>query len=147
MALSLLAATAQRSAAKCDVTGADAGIVAAARLAVETNCPCDSFSNHGQYVKCAADQAKTALQDTNPSCKGAVVKCAAKSTCGKPGFVTCCRTSAKGVTKCSTKSGADKCKAPKGGSACVGIFASCCDACTASGCASSPSGAFLDRTF
>jgi hypothetical protein len=30
---------------------------------------------------------------------------------------------------------------------CVGTFSSCCDACTATGCASSPSGAFLDRGF
>jgi hypothetical protein len=78
-------------------------------------------------------------------CRGAVVKCAAKSTCGKPNFVTCCRTNAKGVTKCSTKSSANSCEPQKGGSACVGTFSSCCDACTATGCASSPSGAFLDR--
>jgi hypothetical protein len=38
------------------------------------------------WVKCATGAAKTALQMTNPSCKGAVVKCAARSTCGKPEF-------------------------------------------------------------
>jgi len=46
------------------------------------------------------------------------------------------------TTKCSTKSSADRCTPLKGGSACVGVHASCCDACTASDCAS-PSGAFV----
>ena len=98
-------------------------------------------------MKCATGAAKTALQMTNPSCKGAVVKCAARSTCGKPEFVTCCRTS-KGVTKCSTKSSGDHCTAPKGGTSCVAVgIASCCDACSATGCNASPSGAFLDSGF
>ena len=124
----------------------DAGDIATARAALAANCTCDPTGavNHGQYVKCASEQAKMTL--VNQSCHGAVVKCAARSTCGKPGFVTCCRTTSKGTTKCSTKSGADKCKPPKGGTACAGIFASCCDACTATGCAS-PSGAFLDTGF
>jgi hypothetical protein len=143
MATVLLVVSAQRVHAKCDPTGADASDVAGARKAVADNCPCASATSHGEYVSCASTQAKATL--VNQSCHGAVVKCAARSTCGKDGFVTCCRTNAKGVTKCSTKSGADKCKVPRGGSACVGSFASCCDACTSSGCApSSPSSAFLD---
>src|SRR5262249_12427083 len=90
-ALLLIALGAQRSAAKkCAPTGADAADVAAARAAVEANCDCAGSSTHGAFVDCAADQAKATL--TNPSCKGEVVKCAAHSTCGKPGFVTCCRT-------------------------------------------------------
>ena len=36
------------------------------------------------------------------NCKGAVVKCAAHTVCGKAGFVTCCITKASG-TKCKTK--------------------------------------------
>lgn len=142
LALSLLAFTPQRGEAKCDPAGADAADVAAARAAVAANCDCAGAANHGAFVSCAAEQAKGLA---NKSCRGAVVSCAAKSTCGKPGFVTCCRTKASGVTKCSTKSKADRCKPPKGGSACVGTLASCCDACTSSGCAGSPSGAFLDR--
>jgi hypothetical protein len=53
------------------------------------------------------------------------------------------------VTKCSTKSSADHCTTPKGGTSCVAFgVPSCCDACLpGGGCASSPSGAFLDRTF
>ena len=142
--LSLIALGVRRSDAKCDPSGADAADVAAARAAVALNCDCAGAANHGAYVSCAAGQAKLTL--VNPSCKGAVVKCAAKSTCGKPNFVTCCRTKASGATKCSTKSSASKCVPPSGGSACVGNFASCCDACTSTGCAASPSGAFLDSS-
>jgi hypothetical protein len=134
-----------RAYAKCDpTTDPDKTDIAAARAAVDLNCPCGSFTNHGQYVKCATGQAKTTL--VNQSCTGAVVKCAARSTCGKPGFVTCCRTSSKGVTKCSTKSSGARCTPQKGGTACASTHSSCCDACTASGCAS-PSGAFLDGGF
>ncbi len=141
LAVGLGVLTASVAHAKCDPTGADAADIANARAAVAANCNCAGATNHGSYVKCAADQARTTL--VNQSCRGAVVKCAARSTCGKPNFVTCCRTSAKGVTKCSTKSSAARCTAPKGGSACAGLKSSCCDACTSSGCAS-PSGAFLD---
>ena len=106
---------------------------------------CATASNHGQYVKCISHQASA--DATLPrSCHGAVVKCAAKSTCGKLGFVTCCRTNSAGVTKCATKSSTAACTPPKNGTSCVGKHPSCCDACTASGC-SSPSGAFLDGGF
>ena len=141
MALGLLTMTARFALARCDATGADAGDVAAARAAVAANCDCAGPS-HGQYVRCAAEQARNTL--VNPQCRGAVVKCAAKSTCGKAGFVTCCRTNSAGVTKCSIKASATKCTAPKGGSACVGNFPSCCDACATGGCPGSPSGAFFD---
>ena len=108
---------------------------------------CATAKNHGQYVSCIAHQAKADTTLPN-ECRGAVVKCAAKSTCGKSGFVTCCRTKADGTTKCSTKKGASACTAPKGGHACVGLptHPSCCDACTATGCAS-PSGAFIGLAF
>lgn len=146
-ALALVVAVASGAHAKCGDDPADATKIAAARAQIAADCACDGFPNHGQYVKCARGVANDrAAADLLPnSCKGAVVSCAARSTCGKPGFVTCCRTDAKGRTKCSTKHDAAKCTAPKGGSACVGQFASCCDACTTSGCAGgSPSGAFLD---
>ena len=136
-----------RAYAKCDpTTDPDKTDIANARTAVATNCTCDPTGavNHGQYVKCATEQAKATL--VNQSCKGQVVRCAARSTCGKPGFVTCCRTNSKGVTKCSTKSSGDRCNPPKGGTACASTHSSCCDACTASGCAS-PSGAFLGEAF
>src|SRR5262245_1491324 len=125
VAVSLVLLWAPRSDAKCDPAGADAADVAAAHAAVAANCDCAGAANHGQYVKCVTEQARATLG--NPSCRGAVTKCAARSTCGKPGFVTCCRISAKGKLKCSTKSSADRCKPPKGGQACVGSTPSCCD--------------------
>jgi hypothetical protein len=83
-------------------------------------------------VRCVAHAVKAA--GIAKSLSGTVKRCAARSTCGKAGFVTCCRTNKKGVTKCSIKHDAAKCKAPKGGSAHVGTHASCCDACTSPTC-------------
>src|SRR5439155_1805031 len=101
-----------------------------ARLAAQ--CHCDQAANHGAYVRCVAHAVKA--EGLPKSSARIIKKCAAKSTCGKQGFVTCCRTNAKGVTKCSTKHDAAKCKKPKGGSARVGTQASCCDACSETGC-------------
>ena len=130
--------------ARCGDQPGDAQAVADARAQVASDCDCNA-GTHGAYVKCAAGVANDRASHNllRESCKGAVKKCAARSMCGKPGFVTCCRTNASGVTKCSIKSGAAKCTPPKDGSACVGTFSSCCDACTDTGCAASPSGAFL----
>ena len=154
LGLSLLVGAARVGHANCasdDPTGAR---VAAARQQVRTDCPCDHSNppttNHGQYVKCAAGVAATraALDSSDPNflpktCKGAVKKCAAHSTCGKPGFVTCCITNGKGQTKCKTKKDAMHCTDKQG---VVGTCASCCDACPAPGTpgCQSPSGAFLN---
>ena len=110
--------------------------VTQARVLLGAPCGCLQAANHGGYVKCVAHAAKAAAKaGTLPkSVVHGVKACAARSTCGKPGFVTCCRTNKKGVTKCSIKHGAEKCKAPKGGSARIGTHASCCDACTDTGC-------------
>lgn len=126
---------------RCGDEPGDAAAVAAAREVVDTTCDCAGAENHGTYVSCAADVANTRARDglLPNSCKGVIKRCAAKSTCGKPGFVTCCRTGASGKTKCSTKSDAERCNPPAGGSACVGSFTSCCDACEAGGCTSPPS--------
>jgi hypothetical protein len=66
-----------------------------ARCAVQADlaaCPCDS-ANHGRYVSCVA-HAVNNLSRLDPemlprNCKGKVTRCAARSTCGKPGFVVC----------------------------------------------------------
>src|SRR5262245_17843820 len=141
----LVLATAQSGMAKCGDMPGDDQAVADARAQVKSDCNCEGATSHGDFVSCAAGVANTRADNGQlpPNCKGKVKKCAAKSICGKPGFVTCCRTKADGTTKCSTKSSDTKCTPPKGGSACVSTFSSCCDACTASGCAASPSGAFL----
>jgi hypothetical protein len=115
-------------------------------------CPCTG--NHGQYVSCVAHAVRQAVTDErlDVNCKGKVVRCAARSTCGKKeGFVTCticvpgtCETTAgmcddgatactdsaqcpQVVDRCSTKSDALLCEA-KGGIVGTG---SCCHAsCT-----------------
>ena len=114
----------------------DAEAAAAVQAGVDRACDCVGARNHAAYVKCAARQAKTAVttDGLSRSCQQAVKACAARSICGRPGLVTCCRTSAKGVTKCSIKRNAAACKPPKGGKACAGQHASCCDACPAGGC-------------
>jgi hypothetical protein len=136
VALSLIVAFAVSSSslarAACDPAGADAVDVANARAAVAANCDCAGATSHGAYVKCAGTQATATL--VNAGCASTVKRCASRSTCGRPGYVTCCRTNSKGVTKCSIKKGAAKCKAPNGGSACAGILSSCCDACQPGGC-------------
>ena len=140
LGLSLLVGAARVGHANCasdDPTGAR---VAAARQQVRTDCPCDHSNppttNHGQYVKCAAGVAATraALDSSDPNflpktCKGAVKKCAAHSTCGKPGFVTCCLGGA--TSRCKVKRDEAHCTA-KGGT--PGICDSCCDACEPGGC-------------
>ena len=115
----------------------DAEAAAAIEAEVEAQCHCRDAANHGAFVRCATKVAKAAVEaGTLPKhCKGAVTACAKRSVCGKPGFVTCCRTSAKGKTRCSTKSGASLCKPTRHGTACVGQRPSCCDACTSGGCA------------
>ena len=116
---------------------ADASAAAAVRATITAACPCAQATSHRTYVKCAARVVKQAVSaGTLPkSCRGAVKKCAANSTCGRSGAVTCCRTTAKGVQKCSVKRSAAACKAPKGGTACVGSQSSCCDACHGTPCA------------
>ncbi len=137
LAAILLAFGPQRSFAACT----DPAAVATARAAADQACTslgtgCSTAKTHGQYVSCVAHQAKAAVKaGTLPKqCKGAVVKCAARSTCGKPGFATCCRTMKNGKTACAITPRA--CTPPKHGAACVGSAPSCCDACTAGGCAS-----------
>jgi hypothetical protein len=91
---------------RCDREDPDGSARAAARASAEATCAasdlgCDA-GTHGTYVRCIGQAAKD-LADAGglpQSCKGAVKKCASKSTCGKPGAVTCCITSSKG-TKCS----------------------------------------------
>ena len=138
LAAALLAFGQQRSFAACT----DPAAVAATRAAADQACTsmamgCSTAKSHGEYVSCVAHQAKAAVKaGTLPKqCKGTVVKCAAKSTCGKPGFVTCCRTTKKGNTACAITPHAARCRAPKHGAACVGSVPSCCDACAEGACA------------
>jgi len=54
-------------------------------------CTCDEAGNHGQHVRCVA-HAVNALARSNDipkNCGGKIKRCAARSTCGKPGRTTC----------------------------------------------------------
>ena len=126
--------------------------VAAVRAEINAQCACNG--NHGQHVSCVARHVRDAVRDgdLDVNCKGAVTKCAARSTCGKKdGFVTCtlCEpgtcsggfcddgstacvddsTCPSVVNRCSTKSSAEKCEA-KGGIVGSG---SCCEATCVTG--------------
>ena len=113
----------------------DLEAVVSARRAADQACEqagkgCSTAKSHGQYVACVTKHARA--DATLPKeCRGKVIRCAARSSCGKAGFRTCCVTS-HDATKCRVRTA---CTAPNGGTACAGEFASCCDACSASGCA------------
>jgi hypothetical protein len=134
----VLIAAGAAAAAPCDREGSDLSAIAAARVQVAAQCDCVGAATRGAYVRCARDvvQARVDGGQLNPRCRRDVMRCARKSTCGRPGAVTCCRTSATGKTRCSIRPSAERCRAPRGGSACAGAHQSCCDACTAGGCAS-----------
>ena len=111
--------------ARALATCTDIAAVCATRDKAEIQCPCAAATNHGQYVRCVAGVAKgevDALRLPRP-CKSSVVRCAARSTCGKPGFVTCCRTDSVGKIHCSIRRDATRCKPP----ATIGAKPSCCD--------------------
>jgi hypothetical protein len=115
-------------------------------------CPC-AAENHGRYVSCVAHAVRqlAAQGDIPTNCKGKITKCAARSTCGKPGFVTCqiptsecvietgqltgtcandptvtCTTDLECGSKCKIKSSVERCES-RGGT--VGIATSCCAGC------------------
>ena len=133
------------AAAGCDPsTDPDRADIASARAAVEAACDCSSLS-HRDYVRCAATIAEGAL--VNAGCQQAVRACASRSTCGREGAASCCRTTAKGVTKCSIKRDAGRCRAPSGGTACLGSGSSCCDACPTGCPASTTTTTIPCRTF
>lgn len=116
VALAILAVlvSASLADAKCDASGADAADVAAARTAVAAACDCAGAVSHGAYVHCADSNAQATL--ANEGCVGAVVRCATRSTCGRPNAIACCQTRADGVTLASIKGSVRACRVPAGGS-------------------------------
>jgi hypothetical protein len=143
LAVSLVFPAARWVNAACELTQDQQN---AARGAADAACDqegrgCTTASSHGQYVSCIAQKVKADPSLSDPHCRGAIKRCAARSICGKQsrGFQTCCKTSSDGTTKCSIKSSTSACTdhPPPGGSACAGAdtHPSCCDACTSSGCA------------
>ena len=129
---------------------ADEAAVIAARATAAGTCNCATAVNHGAYVKCVAGVANQLSSGTNPTlpknCKGAVKKCAAHSTCGKPGEVTCCFTGKSGP-KCKNAKSAADCSGKGGTPTLDPMNTSCCSnthPLTDNACMASPSGAFLN---
>jgi len=138
LALLVLLTTSTRGFPRCFDDPGDAQKVADARAQAEAACEqqnlgCTSAPSHGRYVACVAKQTTLAAQEGRLAvqCKAAVKRCAAHSTCGRAGFVTCCRTGPTGLPRCKTASSARRC-VDAGGQ--VGGCPSCCDACTPGGC-------------
>jgi len=91
LGLAFLFTTTGSSFAMCDPSGADAGGIADAQANIAANCNCATATNHGTYVICAAGQAQ-GTSTLNPSCRGKVVSCSARSTCVQAGFVQGCKS-------------------------------------------------------
>jgi hypothetical protein len=124
-------------ASHCGQAAGDDAAKATVRTSIALHCPCAGGSRSA-FLRCAKGEIEQAVaHGPLPAyCASTVKRCVTRSTCGRPpGWVTCCRTNATGRTTCSVKSSAAKCAAPSSGSTCTTGFSSCCDACTASGCA------------
>ena len=132
--------------AQCTTTE-DLAAVAATRQRVAEGCPCATATSDGQYKKCALTIANTdvTLNRLPQKCRKVVVKCAARSICGRPqGYEPCCRWNRLGKPRCKMLP-PGLCKSGPGGSHCSSMHKeSCCDACETPGVCASPSGAFVE---
>ena len=143
---SVLAAGPALAASGCD-SPQDLAAVHDTRVRISQQCDCENAVSDGSYVRCAATVANDDLSTglLPRECRRTVLKCAKKSTCGRPlGYHPCCRTNRLGKFKCKITT-ADRCRSGPGGSHCMSVHKqSCCDACTGPGTCNSPSGAFID---
>jgi hypothetical protein len=87
------------------------------RAVVSAACDCSGTAAHRKYVKCAKEIIKDAIADgtLQKTCKKPVLRCEARSTCGRAKSKICCVTSPKGKVKALTVRG-DKC--PRQGKLC-----------------------------
>ena len=143
----------------------DAAIVDALEMAVTAACPCDglddgaggvtAWKNHGRYVRCVAHALRDAARGAGlkRKCAKDLLPCAARSTCGKAGAVTCLvATTDTCVAGACTSDAAKPCVVDGDctTTACSVVSATdCADAggtagSTPSCCTASPSGAFVE---
>jgi hypothetical protein len=80
------------------------------------NMQCSGAKNHGKYVSCVARQVRQS--GISNRCRGKVMRCAARSTFGKPAFETCtfqrfgtCDTTSGMCTEGTLASGLTTCAA------------------------------------
>jgi hypothetical protein len=57
-----------------------------AQAEIDARCSCTNASNHGRYVRCVAHATKKLVPG---HCRGAVVRCAARSGCGRSRSAPC----------------------------------------------------------
>jgi len=102
------------------------------QLVAAERCPCDTAPSRKAYLQCFRQVVKEAVADASlpRSCKGQAMRIGTRSTCGRPGAVTCCIVTPKGREVCRVKPSPGECRPSRaGGSATVGSSASCFDAC------------------
>ena len=102
-----------------------------ARAAIDAACPCALATTARGHRQCARDAIAGQVEAgaLDPSCVKDVRRCVRRSTCGRPGMVTCCRLK-RGEAQCRVTS-PERCIA-RGG--CAGLAPSCCDACGSASC-------------
>ena len=127
------------ASATCGERPGDAEGVAATRAAADARCDCTTAARHGAYVECVARVANDEMRAgrLRPGCRASVVRCATRSTCGRPGSVACCFEpggAPTGVFKCAIRSSSAQCTPPPHPGACLSDRPSCCDACTSGTC-------------
>src|SRR5262245_38791715 len=120
-----------RALAKCGSSVFDGDSMVRTKAAVDAQCPCADAVSASSYLNCARDVLDAAVTHATlrKECRSSLLKAAKRSTCGRPGAVTCCMTTATGNHSCTIKSAAASCAAPSGGTAAVGSTSSCLGAC------------------
>ena len=124
------------AAARCGDVASDAAQIAVVRAQIAGTCSCETAPAPSTYAACAngvIGRAITVDGSLRAECRSAVRACVRRSTCGRPGAVTCCRPRRDGSVRCRIKRDAAKCPAVPPGT-CVGNYTSCCDACANGGC-------------
>ncbi len=124
-------------AAKCGEQPGELAALAAVRADIEANdCPCAQFVSHSAYVGCVRNAVflRILSGELPAACRKDAIRCASKSSCGRPQLAPCCIFTSLGKRKCKTMLPA-KCilKAQPSKPTCVGQLPSCCDACGADG--------------
>jgi hypothetical protein len=154
--LALFLGTAGSVSARPCESQSDRAAVTAATAAAQAECNCSTAASHKDFVICAERVTKTRKAGgmLPAQCVNEANRCAKRSTCGRPGAVTCCRTNQQGRTKCFIKRSAGECIAPPNGTATMGGCASCCQSCGEGTCEAtirccvhrSTGGAFTEAT-
>jgi hypothetical protein len=91
----------------------------AVQPAIDLKCPCDGSLNRGKYTSCVGHVTRD--QHVSKDCRTQIIHCAARSTCGRPGFVIC---DVRG--RCEHRNSAAACQRVNGT---VRPAPSCCPVC------------------